>query len=113
MSIREQNVFEPLTMVGAGFYIKLGQSRRTQELGIQCQGPNGKAVAIVAQIIQLDVLRYQRNVRVVEELRHTCMAIIITALGLIGSHLHEFGIRIEGLVAARAEKDFRLGGEML
>jgi len=55
MAIREENVRRALPVMGAGGDAEAGEPGRAEKLGINGQCANGHAVAVVAEVIELDV----------------------------------------------------------
>ena len=113
VAIPEEDVYDFLTVVRARFDVEGIEVGRAEELGVDDERPNGKAVAIVAEFVQRDVFGDRIGVLIIEQCSDAGMAIVITALGLVGADATEFKFGVEGLVGAGTEEDFGLLSEML
>src|SRR5262252_2693158 len=113
MSIREENVREALAVIGPRFDVENFQIGRAEEQSVNCQGADGKAVAVIAQTIELDVVGRGCIAGAVEELGDSGVPIIVAALRLADADLRQLVGGIEGLIVARTEENSGLVAEVL
>ena len=86
--------------MSAGQNMVARQRRRAKKFGVDGQGAYGQAVAVGAQIVQLNVGGHEGTAGVIEEQRVAGMTIIVTALGLAPAHLGQLGVAVNELIAA-------------
>ncbi len=112
-AVGEQDGGGALLVMGAGFDPECHQIVRAQEQGIHEQCSDGQAVAIEAQAFEPQIGRLDGDARGVEELGVAGVPIVVAALGLISADFGEFREGVKGLIAAGAEQDFRLRGQVM
>src|ERR1019366_2367764 len=101
-------------MVGAGGDAEDCHVGGAEELGVNDEGANGQTVAVVAEVVDLEVVgREDADGGTVEQLGVAGVAIVETALGLANANIGELGVSVKGLIAAWAEEGFGLVAELV
>lgn len=112
VTIGKQNVSNFLLVMSAGVHSEDREISRGEKYRIYGQGANRRAVAVITQAVDFDVLR-RGNVDIAVVHRGDApVPVVIAALGLRTTDLGQLGSRVLRLVAARAEQDSWLSGDI-